>query len=205
MFVKICGITNREDAMAAVDAGATALGFIFYDRSPRAVTPAALESWIADLPADVWKVGVYVDETPENIGRISHHLNLDIAQLHGAETPGQYPQNIRIWKAIRLGTTMGHADPSRVFPGVNDCSGIEAILLDGPGNGQTFDWTLAAQSPKPVILAGGLTPQNVHEAIEQTNPWGVDTASGVEASPGRKDHARMKLFIKEALRPCLLK
>ncbi|MDQ1473453.1 MAG: phosphoribosylanthranilate isomerase [Bryobacterales bacterium] len=205
MFVKICGITNREDAMAAVDAGATALGFIFYDRSSRAVTAAALESWIADLPPNVWKVGVYVDETPGNIGRISRRLNLDVAQLHGAETPDLYPQNIRIWKAIRLGTNPGHADTSRVFPGADEFPGTEAILFDGPGNGQTFKWSLAANFTKPVILAGGLTPDNVHQAIEQTNPWGVDTASGVEASPGRKDHARMKLFIKEALRPCLLR
>jgi phosphoribosylanthranilate isomerase len=89
---------------------------------------------------------------------------------------------------------MGNADTGRVFPRT------EAILLDGPKNGQAFDWSLAVNSPQPMILAGGLTPGNVREAIEKTNPWGVDTASGVESSPGRKDHARMKLFIKEALR-----
>ena len=196
MFVKICGITNREDALAAVDAGATALGFIFYPLSPRAVTLAALEPWIADIPSNVWKVGVYVDETPETITAISQRLNLDIAQLHGSETPAQYPQSIRVWKAIRM-------HPAAALPEFSE-SRAEAILLDGPKNGQIFEWSqTAAYRNKPFILAGGLTPENIQTAIEQTNPWGVDTASGVESSPGRKDHARMKLFIKEALRPCL--
>jgi phosphoribosylanthranilate isomerase len=190
MFVKICGITNREDAWAAVDAGAGALGFIFYDRSPRSVTPASLEAWIEELPVHVWKVGVYVNEAPAAISNISRALKLDVAQLHGNETPDVYPPDVRIWKAVRVqGPTLDTVD----FP-------VEAVLLDGPGSGQTFDWSLAAQSEKPVVLAGGLTPGNVREAIARTNPWGVDTASGVEVSPGRKDHARMKLFIKEALR-----
>jgi phosphoribosylanthranilate isomerase len=190
MFVKICGITNREDALAAVDAGGRALGFIFYDRSPRGVTPEAVEPWLREIPADVWKVGVYVNESPARISEISSHLNLDIAQLHGSELPEVYPSGIRVWKAIRVKGIIPETagDPA------------EAILLDGPGSGQTFDWKLAATVTKPVVLAGGLTPENVRSAIDQASPWGVDIASGVESSPGRKDHARMKMFIKAALR-----
>src|SRR3977135_1639522 len=101
MFVKICGITNREDALAAVDAGARALGFIFYDKSPRAVTAAQVETFVGDIPADVWKVGVFVNESPAKIEEIGARLNLDIAQLHGSETPEKYPRGLRVWKAFR--------------------------------------------------------------------------------------------------------
>jgi phosphoribosylanthranilate isomerase len=188
MFVKICGITNREDALAAVDAGAQALGFIFCDRSPRYITPEALEPWIADIPRDIWKVGVFVNETPARIEQIAGQIGLEVAQLHGAETPEQHPRGLRIWKAIRINGTTTIAD----YP-------AEALLLDGPANGQTFDWSLAIGRTRPVILAGGLTPENVREAIERVKPWGVDVSSGVESSPGRKDHARMKQFIEASL------
>ena len=185
MFVKICGITNREDALAAVEAGARALGFIFYARSPRYVTAAQLEPWISEIPADVWKVGVFVDEAPETIGQIANQIGLDVAQLHGAETPEQSPRGIRVWKAFRV----KESTPIGDYP-------AEAILLDGPATGVAFDWTLATSVAKPVILAGGLNAENVREAIDKARPWGVDVSSGVEASPGRKDHARMKKFIE---------
>jgi phosphoribosylanthranilate isomerase len=189
MFVKICGITNREDALAAVEAGAGALGFIFHKPSPRYADPAALAAWIDEIPSGTWKVGVFVDQPPAVIEQIAAELKLDVAQLHGAETPAGHPRGIRIWKAFRL------ADETLPQPGYP----AEAILLDGPGNGRTFDWQLAEGLPGKVILAGGLTPENVRAAIEQTRPWGVDTASGVETSPGRKDRARMKQFIQVAL------
>ncbi len=190
MFVKICGITNREDALAAVEFGARALGFIFYDRSPRSVRPEALAEWIGEVPANIWKVGVYVDEAPARIEHLTAELGLDVAQLHGSETPEAHPgQGIRVWKAFRVLPEMT-AIPD--YP-------AEALLLDGPGSGRAFDWPLAAAVSKPVVLAGGLTPENVRAAIESAQPWGVDIASGVEASPGRKDHARMKSFIKAAL------
>ena len=189
MFVKICGITNRDDAFAAVDAGARALGFIFYPRSPRAANPEALETWINELPKDVWRVGVYVNESPATINEISSRLGLDVAQLHGSESPDLYPAGIRVWKAIRV---------NGALPSIS--GEHEAILLDGPGSGQTFDWNIAATVTQPLVLAGGLTPDNIREAIEKTNPWGVDTASGVECSPGHKDRERMKMFIKAALR-----
>lgn len=189
MFVKICGITNREDALAAVEFGAKALGFIFYDRSPRAVKPDALSNWIGEIPAEIWKVGVYVDEAPARIEQVTADLALDIAQLHGSETPELCPRSVRVWKAFRVQAEMTTIPD---YP-------AEALLLDGPGSGRTFDWSLANAVSKPVVLAGGLTPENVQAAIERANPWGVDIASGVEASPGRKDHARMKSFIKAAL------
>jgi phosphoribosylanthranilate isomerase len=190
MFVKICGITNREDALAAIDSGARALGFIFHPPSPRYVTPEALEPWLAEIPADIWKVGVFVNEDPRRIEQIAVQLHLDVAQLHGNETPDRHPHNLRIWKAFRVN---GKGSPPPSYP-------AEAILLDGPGSGQTFKWEVAHSVSTHLILAGGLTPENVQAAIHQTHPWGVDTASGVESSPGRKDHARMKMFIEAALR-----
>ncbi len=189
MFVKICGITNREDAEAAIEAGAGALGFIFYSGSPRCVDPALVGSWIGRIPSDILKVGVFVDESRETVQEIAADLDLDIAQLHGAETPRHYPRGIRVWKALRVGESVPQGEYGRA----------EALLLDSAGSGQTFDWSLAAAIPNKVILAGGLTEDNVREAIEQIRPWGVDASSGVEASPGRKDHARMRRFIKAAL------
>jgi phosphoribosylanthranilate isomerase len=189
MFVKICGITNREDALAAIDAGARAIGFIFHASSPRCVAPAALEPWLAEVPAGVWKVGVFVNEHPERIEEIAAQLKLDIAQLHGNETPERHPRELRIWKAFRVGSA-GIPDPD--YP-------AEAILLDGPASGRAFDWTVARGVLRQTILAGGLTPENVREAVEKANPWGVDACSGIETSPGRKDRARMKMFIQAAL------
>jgi phosphoribosylanthranilate isomerase len=189
MFVKICGITNREDAEAAIDAGAQALGFIFYNGSPRYVEAEAVSSWIGLIPSGIWKVGVFVDESREIVEQIGADLDLDIAQLHGSETPRHYPRRIRVWKAVRISDAVS---PPATYP-------AEALLLDGPRSGQTCDWSLAANVPGKVVLAGGLTPENVREAIEKTHPWGVDAASGVESSPGRKDHERMKQFIKAAL------
>ena len=189
MFVKICGITNREDALAAVDAGARALGFVFYSKSPRRATPEDVATWINEVPADVWKVGVFVNEDPELIEQIAAQVKLDIAQLHGNETPERHPRGLRIWKAFRIGPD---ASPNLDYP-------AEAIILDGPGSGQTFAWNSRFRISRGFVLAGGLTPENVRQAIGAMHPWGVDVASGVEASPGRKDHARMKLFIKAAL------
>lgn len=188
MFVKICGITNREDALAAVDAGARALGFNFYNRSPRAVTAQQVSTFVNDIPANVWKVGIFVNETPGNIEQVGRDACLDVAQLHGDETPADHPSGLRIWRAFRM-TAPDSADPG--YP-------AEAVLLDGPGSGRTFDWTWTRRFQK-FILAGGLDETNVARAIAAAHPWGVDVSSGIEQAPGRKDHARMKKFIKEAL------
>jgi phosphoribosylanthranilate isomerase len=191
MFVKICGITNGEDALAAVDAGARALGFIFYSASPRCVTVAQLEPWVNEIPAEVWRVGVFVDEAPDEIERIGTHLGLHIAQLHGCETAERLPRGIRVWKAFRV------KDARASIP---DYPEAEAILIDG----EAYDWTRTAHFTRPLILAGGLDENNLRDRIQRARlykqPWGVDVASGIESSPGRKDHARMKRFIEAALR-----
>jgi phosphoribosylanthranilate isomerase len=191
MFVKICGITNSEDALAAVDAGARALGFIFYAGSPRHVTIEQIEPWIKQIPIEILKVGVFVDETPAAIEEVAARAGLDIAQLHGGETPDRHPRNLHVWRAFRV------ADAQATVP---DYPQAEAILIDG----KVFDWTRTAHFTKPLILAGGLDPDNVQERIASARRsgklWGVDVASGVEAWPGRKDHARMKKFIEAANR-----
>jgi phosphoribosylanthranilate isomerase len=189
MFVKICGITNRDDALAAVDAGARALGFIFYEKSPRAVTPAQLEAIAKDIPEPVWKVGVFVNETPAKIEEIGAQVGLDVAQLHGAETPEQHPRGMRVWKAFRV------SDGRIGYPNYP----AEAILLDGPSSGKTFDWSLGADFPGKLIVAGGLDENNVRDAVARARPWGVDVSSGIETAPGKKDHVRMKRFIEAAL------
>jgi phosphoribosylanthranilate isomerase len=186
MFVKICGITNREDALAAIDAGAQALGFIFYPPSPRSVTVEQIEAWVGELPAAIWKVGVFVDEPPELVESIAARIGLDVAQLHGDETPERYPKRLRIWKGVRV---KGDSE-------VSDYPHAEAILLDGAA----YDWARTAHFTRPLILAGRLDPENVQGRIEIARPWGVDVASSIELSPGRKDHARMKIFIEAALR-----
>jgi len=191
MMVKICGITNREDALAAIDGGAAALGFNFFPSSPRYVAPDEAAGIAAKLPSTVWKVGVFVDESPEAVLDIAAQVGLDIAQLHGSESPEQYPRGIRVWKAIRMlaGET---ACPTT-------CSNAEAVLLDGPASGRVFDWARVPQGVPKLILAGGLHAGNVREAIEQVHPWGVDACSQIESSPGRKDRCKMAAFLKAAL------
>jgi len=185
MFVKICGLTNKPDALAAVDAGARAIGFVFAP-SPRRADPADIEPWIHEIPSHIWKVGVFVNEDRQTIERIASRLTLDIAQLHGAESPDQHPRGIRVWKAFRI------KDARTEVPDYP----AEAIMIDG----SAYDWSKTAHFSRPLILAGGLTPENVAAAIGRAKPWAVDVSSGVEESPGRKDHARMKQFIEEALR-----
>jgi len=198
MVVKICGITNREDALAAIHGGAAALGFNFYPASPRYIPPDEAAAIAAGLPAEVWKVGVFVDESPEAVLRTAAQVGLDIAQLHGSESPEQYPAGIRVWRAVRVG-------PAFRLPTAGP---EEAVLLDGPASGQVFDWTHVGQAILPagalssapkLILAGGLDAANVREAIEQVHPWGVDACSRIEISPGRKDHFKMAAFLKAAL------
>lgn len=186
MFVKICGITNREDALAAVEAGARALGFIFVASSPRCITAAQVEPWIGDIPAGIAKVGVFADETADTIEGTSAQLGLDIAQLHGSETPDRHPRAMRVWKAFRV------RDARTEVP---DYPSAEAILIDGAA----YDWTRTAHFTRPLILAGGLNETNVQSRIQRARPWAVDVSSGIESTPGRKDHARMKKFIEAAL------
>ena len=179
MMVKVCGITRRQDAEAAVTAGASAIGFIFYPKSPRYVTPEAAAELGRGL--DVWKVGVFVDESPASVEAVTRAAKLDIAQVYG----GDLPNVARIWRAFRM-----KVEPTR--------EDVEAILLDGPANGVTFDWNQARGLSQRLILAGGLNASNVAEAIRIAKPWGVDASSGLESAPGIKDPEKVRQFVKAA-------
>jgi phosphoribosylanthranilate isomerase len=193
MMVKICGITNREDALAAIEGGASALGFNFYPQSPRYLDPNRAAELIAQLPAGVWKVGVFVDESAERITEVANRAKLDIVQLHNVGQADSL-SNIRIWQATQVDETFSLTTLDRLE--------AEAVLLDTAihgGTGRTFDWSKAAGATKvKIILAGGLDAANVREAIDTVHPWGVDACSRIESSPGRKDHAKMAQFLREA-------
>jgi len=152
-MVKVCGITRREDAEAAVAAGASAIGFVFYPKSPRYVTPDAAKELGAGL--DIWKVGVFQDESPSVIEETMQAADLDVAQVYG----GDLPKAPRIWRAIRVGQTFRSAKER-----------VEAVLLDGPANGITFDWNETHGFSEKIILAGGLNASNVAEAIRVAQP-----------------------------------
>ncbi len=194
MMVKICGITNLEDARAAVEGGASALGFNFWPRSPRYIAPERAAELVAALPRSVWKAGVFVNEP--RAGDIAREAGLDIVQLHGDETPEQYPASVRVWKAVRV-------DGAFDLAAWADCP-AEALLLDGPagalygGAGAAFDWT-RARGARRIVLAGGLDHTNVRAAIEAVHPWGVDACSRLESAPGKKDHRKLAAFLEAAL------
>jgi phosphoribosylanthranilate isomerase len=191
VFVKICGLTDLEDTLAAAEGGATAAGFNFYPGSPRFIAPEALAAWIGQVPTGMWKVGVFVNEPVARVMAISKKLGLDVAQLHGKETPADVPAGMRVWKAARI---VDGYDFSAL-----DAFQTEALLLDGPASGIPFDWNVAAGQRRKIVLAGGLAIDNVRQAIERVRPWGVDVCSRIESAPGKKDHARMKRFIQTVL------
>jgi phosphoribosylanthranilate isomerase len=186
MMVKICGITRREDADVAVEAGASAIGFIFYKPSPRYVTPERARELGDGLK--VWKVGVFVDETPAYVEAVMKEARLDVAQIYGC-LPDRIPADLRLWQAIR----MPEAAAFEWTPGYS-----EAILLDGPSNGVAFNWNVISGLDEKVIVAGGLDASNVAEAIRVARPWGVDASSRLESAPGIKDHQKVRRFIKAA-------
>ncbi|MBI5025951.1 MAG: phosphoribosylanthranilate isomerase [Nitrospirae bacterium] len=197
--VKICGITNIEDALAAVKFGADALGFVFYKGSPRVITPDRAKDIISKLPPLVSTVGVFVNEDLREIKRIIQHAGLDTVQLHGDEPPEMCAISRRIIKAIRV-KDLTDLEPLSRYK-------VSAFLLDTytpetlGGTGQIFNWDIAVEAKRfgRIILAGGLTPQNVAEAIQWVRPYGIDVATGVEgAKKEKKDHAKMKLFIHRA-------
>jgi phosphoribosylanthranilate isomerase len=193
MMVKICGITKLEDAVAAIKGGASALGFNFYTKSPRYIAPDCAAGMITKLPASVWKVGVFVNESPERITEIAQLAGLDIVQLVGQAI--RLP-SLRVWQTAYVDENFCLADIEH--------DPAEAILLDAPagqaygGTGRTFDWSRAAGSKRRIILAGGLDAGNVRQAIAAAQPWGVDICSRIESSPGRKDHVKMAQFLREA-------
>ncbi|MDA3904434.1 MAG: phosphoribosylanthranilate isomerase [Desulfuromusa sp.] len=196
--IKICGITNLEDALCAVDAGADALGFVFYAKSPRYVLPEQVGQIISKLPPLVTTVGLFVNAAPETIKQTMRTAGLNVVQLHGDETPEDcYLNPYPVIKAVRI----KDADS---LAGI-DQYGVSALLLDAwsdqqyGGTGESFDWQLAKKltGQLPLILAGGLNPDNVAQAIQVVNPYAVDVSSGVEVSPGAKDHDKIRQFIQQ--------
>ncbi len=198
--VKVCGITNLEDGLAAVEAGADVLGFNFYARSPRYVTPEAARRVIDALPAGVTCVGVFVNESREEVGRVARAARLDAVQLHGDETPEfcEALRGVETIKALRVGPAFT-VESARRFR-------TDALLLDAyvadeyGGTGHTFDWRLAALTREAVprlYLAGGLKPDNVAAAVSAVRPHAVDVCSGVETSPGRKSLDLMRRFVEQ--------
>jgi phosphoribosylanthranilate isomerase len=195
--VKICGITRTEDALAAAHAGAHAIGLVFYEPSPRYIEPAQAAAIVRALPPFVTPVGLFVDASAETVRGIAAQVGVQLIQFHGSESPEFCAQfDLPYMKAVR------------VRPGVDllqyarDFHGAHALLLDAwqeglhGGTGAMFDWALIPPSlPLPVVLSGGLNPDNVREAVRRVKPWAVDVSSGVEARKGIKDAAKIAAFI----------
>ena len=197
--VKICGITTLDDARMAVDAGADALGFVFYDKSPRCINPVAAANIIAKLPPFIQTVGLFVNEEIGQINWTADFCGLDVVQLHGDETPEDCQDvNRRVIKAFRIQNIVS-IDPLKKYQ-------VSGYLLDAwspdafGGTGRTFNWEVAAAARQygRIILAGGLSPDNVAEALQVVKPYAVDVSSGVESAPGKKDAEKVKMFIKRA-------
>jgi phosphoribosylanthranilate isomerase len=204
ILVKICGITNWPDAKAACDAGANMLGFNFYERSLRRVSTVEAATMRAKLPSGIQAVGLFVNAKPAEIHSLNAFVRFTAAQLHGDETPAivsEVSRTVPVIKAFRVAADF----PVSTLDKYHDAF---AFLLDGAragqfgGTGASADWNVArrAVAAHRIILAGGLTPENVGAAIRSVQPYAVDVASGVEAKPGKKDHARMKEFIDEVRR-----
>ena len=198
--VKICGITNTPDALAAVEAGADALGFMFYEPSPRHVSIPQAADIIRELPPFVMKVGVFVDASEDVVMRAIGDCGLNMLQFHGGETPEYCAQfGLMSMKAFRIRDAES-LKPLATYP--TDAWLLDAFVKDKPGGtGEQFNWDLAIEAKKlgrPIFLAGGLTPNNVAEAVKKVQPYGVDVSSGVEAERGKKDHEKVREFIKAA-------
>ncbi len=197
MFVKICGITNEDDALLSVAMGTDALGFNFVSGSTRQIAPQVAYDITRRLPPEILTVGVFRNELPQRVVELAHKAGVKAVQLHGNETPEQC---IEVGKQFRwVIKAFSAGDPNLPHA---DRYGTDMVMIDGaePGSGKVFDWSLVGDAPDALklILAGGLTPQNVAAAINEVRPWGVDVASGVESSPGRKDALAVKRFIENA-------
>jgi phosphoribosylanthranilate isomerase len=198
--VKICGITNLGDGMAAAGAGADALGFVFYDQSPRYISVEAASGLASQLPQFVLRVGVFVNAPEDLVVRAIRECGLNLLQFHGDEPPEYCLQfGLMSMKAFRV---QDAASLQAVRDFHTDSWLLDAYSPGKPGGtGETFNWDLALEAQawgRPIFLAGGLTPENVAEAVRRARPYGVDVSGGVEASPGKKDHAKVKAFIQAA-------
>jgi Phosphoribosylanthranilate isomerase len=197
--IKICGITNKKDAIAAAELWPDMMGFVFYDKSKRYVEPKIVRDIANEMPPLIAKVGVFVDMNKDRVLEIAEECSLDMLQFHGDETADYcagFKESYKVIKAFRV------KDRSSLI-GINDFR-TDLYLLDAyssgekGGTGKSFDWKIAENFEflKPVMLSGGLTPDNVRDAIETFSPYGVDVSSGVEAAPGKKDLGLMKKFVE---------
>ena len=202
--VKICGITNSADALAAVDAGANLLGFNFYAKSPRCISEAQAAKIRPQLPPKVKVVGIFVNSLPADVFTLRKSLKLDAAQLHGdesVETVEEIARVLPVIKAFRV-------EPEFPLATLDEFPGVFAFLFDAAqtgqygGSGRTTDWDVARRAAveRRIILAGGLKVENVAAAVRIVRPYGIDVASGVESKPGKKDHGRLREFIQEVRR-----
>ena len=213
MWIKICGTTNREDALAAVNAGANAVGFVFAP-SPRRITPEQAREIASGLPGSVEKVGVFVNEAAERVCEVAEQVGLTAVQLQGDEQQDvitsikRFRGDLRVFKGLSIPKLMKESEWMIAFP-----KELDAYLLDSGsedqrgGTGRSFDWSVTSQffarlgMHTRLIVAGGLNAENVAEAIRLFRPYGVDVCSGTEASPGKKDHAKVRAFVN-AVRAC---
>jgi phosphoribosylanthranilate isomerase len=203
-WIKICGATCIDDALASVEAGADALGFVFAP-SPRRVSAEQALAIVASLPSQIERIGVFRNETVSRVLEIAQQVGLTAVQLHGEETPAfiaELMANSAESKPLGIiKTVLVDSDFAGRFPAVcRDYHQVDSILLDsGGGSGRTFDWQkcepLLSRNNKRLIVAGGLSPGNVGEALKTFSPWGVDVVSGVEREPGRKDPDKLKAFV----------
>ena len=216
-WVKICGMTNLEDALVAVEAGADAVGFVFYEKSPRCVTVETAREIVAKLPESVEKIGVFAGVSMENAVPASLEAGLDAIQVYPMTHKPQTNGGVRV--SGRSGLKLYLALPITVFLGEGNSDVVEfsqqrsggafdTLFLDSAnsqqpgGTGRAFDWHKASSAVKEltlhrrIVIAGGLTPENVNEALEVLNPFGVDVVSGVEASPGKKDPEKVRAFVR---------
>ena len=191
--VKICGITNLEDALAAGAAGADGLGFVFRE-SPRYVSPSRARRIIEALPALVTTVGVFMDAPEQQVRETLEQAGLDLVQLHGKESPA-YCERFR-GRVLKRFPVYAEDTPERLRARMQGYD-VRAHMLDpGAGSGQTFNWEIARGVGRPLIIAGGLTPENVAEVVRMVRPYGVDVSTGVEAAPGKKDPDRIRAFVQ---------
>ena len=201
--IKICGITNKEDAINALNLGVDMLGFVFYEKSKRHVKPQVVRDIANELPASILKVGVFVDEEAGKVLEIAEDCSLDMLQLHGDEMIDycdKLRNSYKIIKAFRI-------KDKDSLKGINDYN-VDFYLLDtylpktAGGTGKSFDWKIIEgfELLKPVILSGGLTSDNVAQVIEKLSPYGVDVSSGIEKAPGKKDLNLMKNFVEKVRR-----
>ncbi len=203
--VKVCGITNLNDALSACHSGADAVGFILYPKSKRFIKAKEVRKITSQLPPFLTKVGVFVNEDPRDVLEILSYAHLDFAQLHGDETPEEcdYVGANRVIKVFRL---KSEEEVEKIRPYLGK---VRAVLLDTydskvyGGTGKPFDWKVALRVKEefpelPLILSGGLTPENVKRAVETVKPYAVDVSSGVEAEPGVKDGEKVRAFVRNA-------